>query len=88
MLMAGTRPTSPHFSSSAVCHVIIGEIFRELVRLQLDDRTLVIYLSDNGPEVGNSEEYTGSAAPLRGRKYSNWEGGARVPAIMRWPALF
>ena len=63
----------------------MGEIFKELERLQLDDNTLVVYLSDNGPEVGHSEAYTGSAAPLRGKKYSNWEGGVRVPAIMRWP---
>ena len=63
----------------------MGEIFRELERLQLDDNTLVVYFSDNGPEVGHSEKYKGSAAPLRGEKYSNWEGGVRVPAIMRWP---
>ena len=63
----------------------MGEIFKELERLQLDEKTLVVYLSDNGPEVGHSEAYTGSAAPLRGAKYSNWEGGIRVPAIMRWP---
>ena len=63
----------------------IGKIFNELERLQLDDKTLVVYLSDNGPEVGHSEKYKGSAAPLRGEKYSNWEGGVRVPAIMRWP---
>ena len=63
----------------------MGEIFRELEHLGLDDKTLVVYLSDNGPEVGHSEKYKGSAAPLRGEKYSNWEGGVRVPAIMRWP---
>ena len=63
----------------------MGEIFKELERLRLDDNTLVIYLSDNGPEVGHSEKYKGSAVPLRGEKYSNWEGGVRVPAIMRWP---
>ncbi|MFK8050703.1 MAG: sulfatase [Halioglobus sp.] len=63
----------------------MGEILKELKRLQLDENTLVIYLSDNGPEVGHSEKYVGSAAPLRGAKYSNWEGGVRVPAIMRWP---
>ena len=63
----------------------MGEIFKELKRLKLDDKTLVVYLSDNGPEVGYDEQYTGSAAPLRGAKYSNWEGGIRVPVIMRWP---
>ena len=63
----------------------MGEIFDELKRLRLDDKTLVVYLSDNGPEVGHGREYTGSSAPLRGAKYSNWEGGVRVPAIMRWP---
>jgi len=63
----------------------VGEILEELQRLQLDENTLVIYLSDNGPEIGHSDKYVGSAAPLKGRKYSNWEGGVRVPAIMRWP---
>jgi len=63
----------------------VGEILKELKRLELDEKTLVIYLSDNGPEVGHSDEYVGSATPLRGGKYSNWEGGVRVPAIMRWP---
>ena len=63
----------------------MGEIFKELERLHLGGNTLVIYLSDNGPEVGHSEKYKGSAVPLRGEKYSNWEGGVRVPAIMRWP---
>ena len=62
-----------------------GEILKELKRLKLDENTLVVYLSDNGPEVGHSESYVGSAAPLRGAKYSNWEGGVRVPAIARWP---
>ena len=64
----------------------VGRILAELKRIGLDDSTLVVYLSDNGPEVGHDSRYTGSAEPLRGRKYSNWEGGVRVPAIMRWPA--
>lgn len=63
----------------------MGQIFGELERLGLDDNTLVIFLSDNGPEIGHSDHYVGSAAPLRGAKYSNWEGGVRVPAILRWP---
>ncbi|MEM7277691.1 MAG: sulfatase [Pseudomonadota bacterium] len=63
----------------------LGDILGELERLGLDDDTLVIYLSDNGPEIGHTDHYVGSAGPLRGAKYSNWEGGVRVPAIMRWP---
>ena len=63
----------------------MGQIFGELERLGLDENTLVIFLSDNGPEIGHSTHYVGSAAPLRGAKYSNWEGGVRVPAILRWP---
>jgi arylsulfatase len=63
----------------------MGQLFTELERLGLDEDTLVIFLSDNGPEIGHSDRYVGSAAPLRGAKYSNWEGGVRVPAIMRWP---
>lgn len=63
----------------------MGEIFKALKKLNLDENTLVIYLSDNGPEIGHSEQFVGSTGPLRGAKYSNWEGGVRVPAIMRWP---
>ena len=64
----------------------VGEILSELQKLKLDANTLVVFASDNGPEVqkhlGND---VGNSTPLRGGKYSNWEGGPRVPAIMRWP---
>lgn len=59
-------------------------ILAELARLGLDEQTLVIFTSDNGalaPEQGGG----GSNAPLRGAKGSTWEGGLRVPCIMRWP---
>ncbi len=57
-------------------------ILAELERLGLDDRTLVVFTSDNGAlERANG----GSNLPLRGHKGSTWDGGMRVPAIARWP---
>ncbi len=64
----------------------LGQILATLEALEIDDRTLVIFLSDNGPPIGNlTDSNGGNAGPLRGGKYVNWEGGVRVPAIMRWP---
>ena len=63
----------------------MNEIFRTLRELKLDENTLVVFLSDNGPELQYDKTQRGDAIPLRGGKYSNWEGGVRVPAIMRWP---
>ena len=63
----------------------LGEIIKELQILNLDENTLVIFLSDNGPPLGQlTDRNGGSSHPLRGGKYSTWEGGVRVPAIMRW----
>ncbi len=59
----------------------MAALFDELKRLGLDDNTLVIFTSDNG----GVPNYGGSNAPLRGKKGTRWEGGFRVPCIMRWP---
>jgi len=62
----------------------VGEILSTLKRLGLDEQTLVIFASDNGPWLSYGD-HGGSAKPLREGKGSTWEGGHRVPCIMRWP---
>ena len=64
----------------------VGEIIKALKINGIDNNTLVIYASDNGPWL-NYGEWGGSAGPLREGKGTMWEGGARVPCIMRWPVL-
>ena len=72
----------------------VGEVLAALDRLKLTNDTLVIFTSDNGPVVDDgyqdeAAEKLGDhrpAGPFRGGKYSNFEGGTRVPFIVRWPA--
>ncbi len=62
----------------------VGEVLAALKKHGLDERTLVIFTSDNGPWLSYGE-HAGSALPLREGKGTSWEGGTRVPCIMRWP---
>ena len=57
----------------------VGQVLDKLSELGLDEQTLVLFTSDNGPWFG------GSTGGLRGMKSKTWEGGLRVPAIFRWP---
>ena len=61
-----------------------GEVLRTLRRLGLDENTLVVFASDNGPWLSYGE-HSGHSGPLREGKATTWEGGVRVPCIMRWP---
>ena len=61
----------------------VGEILGTLERLGLDEKTLM-FMSDNGPWLVKGEN-GGSAGPFREGKATSFEGGHRVPAIMRWP---
>lgn len=64
----------------------IGEILRALEKNGLDKNTLVIFTSDNGPWL-NFGNHAGSTGGLREGKGTSWEGGQRVPCLMRWPGV-
>jgi arylsulfatase A-like enzyme len=73
----------------------VGEVLAALEAEGLDENTLVVFTSDNGPwsnmppRMSDTEPVepwdAGTAGPLRGAKATNWEGGSRVPMIARWP---
>ena len=64
---------------------MVGELLKKLDDLKIADNTIVIYTTDNGAEVMSWPD--GGTTPFRGEKNTNWEGGYRVPAMVRWPGL-
>ena len=61
----------------------VGVLLNKLDELGIADNTIVIYSTDNGPHF--SQWPDGAITPFRGEKNTNWEGGYRVPAMIRWP---
>src|SRR5207253_2806000 len=59
--------------------VSVGQVLAKVKEFGLEERTLIVFTSDNGPWYG------GSSGGLRGMKGTTWEGGYRVPCIARWP---
>ena len=61
----------------------VGQLLDQLDELKITDNTIVVYTVDNGPHY--NEWPDGGISPFRGEKNTNWEGGFRVPAMVRWP---
>ena len=63
----------------------VGQMLKKLEDLGVLDNTIVLFTTDNGAEVLSWPD--GGATPFRGEKDTNWEGGYRVPMVIRWPGV-
>lgn len=86
----GSTKSGPHGDFLFQMDYIVGDLLKTLDRLGVADNTLVIFASDNGPEVPTILDMRKThghdgARPWRGVKRDQWEGGHRTPFIVRWP---
>ena len=81
------EPQKGHAAMISKMDEDLGVMFALLKELKIDEKTLVIFTSDNGPhaEGGNNPDFQNSNGPLKAIKRSLHEGGIRVPTIARWP---
>jgi arylsulfatase A len=94
-LKPGLRHTNPVYAAMIKgLDDAVGRVMRQIDDLGIADNTIVIFTSDNGGVTFTTPEKAGSDdgritnnAPLRGGKSTTWEGGIRVPQIIRWPGV-
>lgn len=86
----GSSDSGPHGDFIVELDFIVGSLMETLKRHGAENNTIVIFTSDNGPEVLTTvrmrqDHQHDGAAPWRGMKRDLWEGGHRVPMIVKWP---
>ncbi len=82
------QPTPKAATAAIISHMdrSVGKLLGLLKELELDDRTVVFFTSDNGATGGASDpQFFKACGPFRGRKGRLFEGGLRTPMIVRWP---
>ncbi len=88
-----THPADKHIGKSGqgpyndvmVAHdELVGRMLQQITKLGIEDNTIVVYSTDNGPHYNTWPD--AAITPFRSEKNTNWEGGYRVPAIVKWPA--